>query len=75
MNPMDMIKAMMGKMTPEQMVMNMMGKSNNPMMQQLAQMAKQGNSQGLESFARNVCKEKGVDFDKEFQSFMTNFKE
>lgn len=75
MNPMDMLKIMSGKMTPEQMVMKMMSGSPNPMLKNLSQMAQQGNNQGIENFARNICKEKGVDFDTEFQNFMSNFKQ
>jgi len=72
-NPIQMLKMMMGKSTPQQMVMNMMG-NNNPMINNLMNMAKNGDNKGIENFARNVCKEKGMDFDKEFQDFMKNFK-
>lgn len=72
-NPIQMIKMMMGKSTPQQMVMNMMG-NNNPMINNLMNMAKNGDNKGIENFARNICKEKGMDFDKEFQDFMKNFK-
>lgn len=72
-NPIQMLKMMMGKSTPQQMVMNMMG-NNNPMINNLMNMAKNGDNKGIENFARNICKEKGMDFDKEFQDFMKNFK-
>ena len=72
-NPIQMLKMMMGKSTPQQMVMNMMG-NNNPMVNNLMNMAKNGDNKGIENFARNICKEKGMDFDKEFQDFMKNFK-
>ena len=32
-------------------------------------MAQQGNVQGIEQMARNLCKEKGIDADKAFESF------
>ena len=72
-NPIQMIKTYMGMNSPEQIIYQMIGKSN-PMVNNLIQMAKGGNSKELENFARNYCKERGKDFDKEFSSFMSNFK-
>lgn len=74
MNPMDMIKMMMGKMTPKDMAMKLLENNTNPMFNNLVQMAEKGDTKGVEQFARNMCKEKGIDFDKEFNSFMSNFK-
>lgn len=48
--------------------------SNNPVMGNLIDMANKGDTKGLENFARNLFKEKGRDFDKEFSEFMHNFK-
>ena len=44
------------------------------MLNNLIQMAQKGDTKGVENFARNLCKEKGQDFDKEFATFMSNFK-
>lgn len=71
MNPMEFIK---GIQNPKQFVMNMMGQNANPMLGQLMQMAKNGNSQQIESFARNICKERSIDFDTEFTNFMKQIK-
>ena len=57
----------------EQMIQSMGG--NNPMLSNLIQLAKNGNKQNLEQFARNIMKEQGRDFDKEFSSFLSNFKQ
>lgn len=73
-NPIQMLKMLMGKSTPQQMVMNMMGNNTNPMINNLMNMAKNGDNKGIENFARNICKEKGMDFDKDFKDFMKNFK-
>lgn len=73
MNPIQMIKMMSGKMTPQQMVMNMVGKNNNPMLNNLMQMAQNGDTESLQNFAKNMFKEQGRDFDKEFSEFMNNF--
>lgn len=73
MNPMDMIKGMIGKMSPEQIVMNMVGKNINPMYSNLIKMAQNGDKDGVENFARNMFKQQGRDFDKEYNDFMNNF--
>lgn len=70
-NPIEMIKGLMSKgESPQQMITNMISQNSNPMIQNLMKMAQSGNSQEVENFARNICKEKGIDFDKEFSNFM-----
>lgn len=71
-NPIEMIKMMMSKGNPSQMFQKMAG--SNPVVVNLINMAQQGNSKGVEEFARNFYKERGKDFDKEFGEFMKNFK-
>lgn len=73
-NPINMIKMMMGKMSPKDMAMKMIENNSNPMCANLAQMMEKGDNKGIENFARNICKEKGIDFDKQFSEFMNNFK-
>ena len=67
MNPMEFLK---GIKNPKQFVMNMLKQNQNPMAIQLMQMANSGNTKQIEQFARNVCKERGMDFDKSFAEFM-----
>lgn len=57
---------------PQEFLMNeLIGKNNNnPAFNQLVKMAQEGNIQGVENFARDVFKQKGLDFDKEFSNFM-----
>lgn len=76
MTPMQMVKKFMGKNSnPQQVLMNIINKNNtNPMINNLMEMANKGNEQGIENFARNIFKERGRDFDKEFLEFMQNFK-
>ena len=38
-------------------------------MENLIQMAQSNDGKGIETFARNLMKEKGIDFDKEFNTF------
>ncbi|MBQ8042933.1 MAG: hypothetical protein IJ272_02130 [Clostridia bacterium] len=72
-NQMQMLKQMMSKnVNPQGILKQMVG--NNPVFSNLLNMAQQGDKKGVENFARNLYKEKGRDFDKEFQDFMNNFK-
>lgn len=73
-NMMDFIKGMLGKMNPQQIVMNMIRNNSNPIVANLISMAQQGNTAGVENFARNYLKENGKDYDSEFSNFMNNFK-
>lgn len=63
-------------MNPQQILMQMMNNSriaNNPMAQNLVNMARSGNTQGIEQIGRNMAKERGVDFDKAFSEFRSQF--
>lgn len=54
---------------PEQLMSQWLQEQNNPMSTNLLQLAQRGDSAGLESIARNLCKQRGIDFDKEFKAF------
>lgn len=73
-NSMEMIKTIMSNKNPQQVIQNMISNNTNPMLNNLINMAQNGDTKGVESFARNIFKEKGRDFDKEFSDFMNNFK-
>ena len=45
----------------------------NPMFANLLSLAQSGNTQEIEKIARNIVSEKGMDFDKEFNSFKQMF--
>ena len=73
-NPIEMIKSFIGKgKNPQDIIKDSINK-NNPIFGNLINMAQSGNIKGVENFARNLFKEKGRDFDKEFSEFMSNFK-
>ena len=74
MNPMQMLQSFLGRgMSPQQIITQMSG-NKNPMITNLMNMMKTGDSKSVENFARNIFKEKGRDFDKEFGEFKKNFK-
>lgn len=47
---------------------------NNPILKDIINKAQKGDNKGVEIFARNLFREQGRDFDKEFSQFMNNFK-
>ena len=73
-NPMQIINMLKGMKSPKEAVISMDKSNNNPMIKNLVEMAEKGNTEGVESFARNLFKEQGRDFDKEFGEFTKNFK-
>lgn len=77
-NPIQIIKTLLGKkQSPEQIAMQLIGQNNNPMLNNLINMAKNGKTQEIESIARNMFKEQGRDFDaelKDIQNLVRNFK-
>ena len=74
MNIINAIKNMIGLNSPKEMVLKMLGQNSNPMINNLIQMAEKGDNKGIENFARNIFKDRGMDFDKEFSNFMNNMK-
>ena len=69
MNPMQIIQMIKSGSNPQQFIMSFLQQQNNPMANNLLQMAQNGNTSGIEQIARNICAQKGLDFDKEFNSF------
>lgn len=47
--------------------------SSNPIMGNLLSMAKENRTADIEKFARNLAKEQGIDFDKEFSRFKKQY--
>ena len=74
MNPMQMLQSFLGRGMSPQQIINQMSGNKNPMITNLMNMMQTGDSKGVEDFARNIFKEKGRDFDKEFGEFKKNFK-
>lgn len=53
-------------MTPKGIVQNMV--RNNPVYSNLIDMANKGDNKGIETYARKLLKERGLDFDKEMEN-------
>ena len=54
---------------PEQLMLNILQRQNNPMSNNLFNLAKQNRSGDIESIARNIMAQQGKDFDTEFRAF------
>lgn len=56
---------------PQTMIMNMLQQQagNSPLGQNLLKLAQNNDKQGIEQIARNLCQQRGLDFDKEFAAF------
>lgn len=66
---------MIKKGNPQQNMLNVLQEraQSNPMFANMLSLAQSGNTQEIENIARNVAKERGLDFDTEFNSFKQMF--
>ena len=61
---------------PQEIVMNMLRdnvSNGNPVVANLINLIQTGDTQEIENVVRNIAKERGIDFDKEFNSFKQMF--
>ena len=74
-NPMELIAQIRQGKNPQQLMLSILeaNASSNPVYANLLSMAKDGRTADIEAFARNVAKEKGIDFDKEFSRFKKQY--
>ena len=75
MNPMDIITMIRSGQNPKQIMLSILEEgvaANNPMAANLLDLAKNNRTAEIEKIARNLCAERGIDFDKEFNSFKSN---
>ena len=74
-NPLDLINMIKQGKNPQQLVLNIFESNlskTNPIAANLLNLAKQNRTADIEKIARNLCAEKGIDFDKEFNNFKSN---
>ena len=74
-NPIELISMIKQGQNPQQLILNIFESNlskNNPIAANLIDLAKQNRTAEIEKIARNLCAEKGIDFDKEFNSFKSN---
>lgn len=76
MNINQIITFLKGQSNPQQAflgILNQQAQNGNPMIANILNLARNNNTSDLEQLARNIAKEKGIDFDKAFEEFKRNF--
>ena len=78
-SPQDMFKLIgsFKNQDPSSIIANMVNEAasqGNPIMQNLAGLIKEGKTDEIENVVRNIAKERGLDYDKEFKAFRNTFK-
>ena len=70
-NPIQLISMIKNGQNPQQLMMNVLegNAANNPMGANLLNLAKGNKTKELEKIARNIAKDRGIDFDTEFKQF------
>ena len=70
-NPMQIVQMIRSGQNPQQLAMNLLQQNmgNTPMGQNLLKLAQNGQTADIEQIARNLAKQQGIDFDKEFTAF------
>lgn len=70
-NYLNIIQAIRNGQNPQQLVLSFLEGQfgNTPLGQNLIALAKENKTKEIEKIARNMCAERGLDFDKEFQLF------
>lgn len=74
-NPADLISQIRQGQNPQQLMLNILESqaSANPIIDNLLTLAKENRTADIEAFARNIAKERGIDFDKEFSRFKKQY--
>lgn len=75
-NPIQLFSMMKQSGNPQQFVCNLIEEKmgDNPFFSNILSLAKSGKGDEIEAIARNMMKERGLDYDKEFNSFKKNLK-
>ena len=73
-NPMELIQQIKNGANPQQLMLGILENNmkQTPMGENLLTLAKEGKSANIEQIARNMFKERGLDFDAEFSAFKKN---
>ena len=70
-NYLNIVQAIRNGQNPQQLVLSFLEGQfgNTPLGQNLLILAKENRTKDIEKIARNMCAERGLDFDKEFDAF------
>lgn len=70
-NPIDVMSMIRQGQNPQQIMLNLLEQeaSSTPLGKNLIELAKQNKTAEIEQIARNLARERGIDYDKEFNAF------
>lgn len=69
-NPNQLVQMIRQGQNPQQLMLSILQQNlNTPLGANLYKLAQNGNTAEIEKIARNMCRERGVDFDTEFNAF------
>lgn len=70
-NPMQFLQMIRGGANPEQLMISLLEQrmQGTPMGANLLNLAKANNGKGIEQIARNMCNQRGINYDQEFARF------
>ena len=70
-NPMEIINMIKNGQNPQQILMSILegDLKQTPMGANLLELAKNNQTDAITNIVKNICKERGIDFDKEFTAF------
>ena len=73
-NPNHLIQRIRNGQNPQQLMLSILEKrtKGNPLFENLFLLAQDNNTQEIENIVRRMFSERGMDFDKEFNSFKNN---
>lgn len=74
-SPNQMLQLIMSGANPQQLVLNYLEEQmkGTPLGANLINLAKNDKTDEIEQIARNICKQRGVDYDKEFGAFKKKY--
>lgn len=74
-NPIQLIAMIKQGQNPQQLMLNILNQQamNNPMYANLSELIKTNQTGKIEDVARNLAKERGLDYDKEFNAFRQHY--
>lgn len=73
-NPMQLIQLIKSGTNPQQLLMSILQQSGNknPILQNAMNLAKNGDVSALQTIARNLAQQRGLNFDEQFANFKKN---
>lgn len=71
-NPLLLVQAIKNGQNPQQLMLHILksNMSGTPLGDNLIELVQRGDGAGIEQIARNLAKQQGIDFDKEFPAFV-----